>query len=391
MSGIVGVDVDAVREQLPVTGRLAYLNTGTAGPLPLATADAMREAAEAELTEGRIGMSGFLELFERLDRLRAALAGYVGADASEIGLTHNTTEGMNVGLWGVDWKPGDAVVTTTLEHGGGLLPLYQLHRRRGVDVRFVAAGNGERELVLEGMRRAIEPGVRVVAVSHVSYQTGAVLPLREITAMAHEVGAMVVVDGAQSVGAIPVDMHELGVDVYAIPGQKWLCGPEGTGAVFVRRDRWDDVETTYVGGFGVDHHSFRADQVGFAPAEGARRYEVGSVYRPSMLGLAASVAWLAGLGGTHAAIQDLVAYCLSRLADVPGAELLSPRQAEMSGLVAVRIPDIDVERCLEFLGEHAVAIRSIPENGALRISCGFFNTREEIDRTLALLEEFRRM
>lgn len=390
MSEIVGIDVEAVRAQLPATRRLAYLNTGTAGPLPVGTATAMREAADAELSEGRIGMSGFMALFERLDQLRAALAAHVGADRSEIGLTHNTTEGMNIGVWGVDLNPGDEVVTTTLEHGGGLLPLYQLHRRRGIEVRFVPSGKGERDIVIEGMRRAIRPGVKLVVVSHVSYQTGAVLPLREITEMARAAGATVVVDGAQSVGAIPVDMHDLGIDVYAFPGQKWLCGPEGTGAVFVRRDRSDDLEATYIGGFGVDHHSFRADAVGFAPAEGARRYEVGSVYRPSMFGLAASVAWLRGLGPVTSAIQDLATYCLARVAELPEAEVLTPIQSEMSGLVALRLGGVDVEKCLEFLSGHDVAIRAIPENGALRISCGFFNTRQEIDRTVELLREFQR-
>lgn len=391
MSEIVGIDVERVREQLPATRRVAYLNTGTAGPLPVAAADAMREAAEAELSEGRIGMSGFSALFERLDGLRAALAAYLGAEPSEIGLTHNTTEGMNIGVWGVDWRPGDRVVTTTLEHGGGLLPLYQLHRRRGVEVTFVPSGNGERDLVLEGMRKAIRPGVRVVALSHVSYQTGAVLPVKEIAELAHAVGALVVVDAAQSAGAIPVDLHDLGVDVYAMPGQKWLCGPEGTGAVFVRADRQDDIAATYVGGFGVDHHSFRADQVGFVPAEGARRYEMGSVYRPSMLGLAASMAWLRSLGQVAPAIQELAGHCRERTAEVPGAEALTPVQAEMSGLVAFRPAGVDVERCVEFLSGRGVAVRSIPENGALRISCGFFNTREEIDRTVSLIREFQRM
>jgi L-cysteine/cystine lyase len=390
MSEVVGIDLEAVRAQLPVTRRLAYLNTGTAGPLPVVTAAAISEAAEAELSEGRIGMSGFTTLFERLDQLRTALAAYVGADPAEIALSHNTTEGMNIGLWGVEMNPGDEVVTTTLEHGGGLLPLYQLHRRRGIEVRFVPSGNGEREVVLEGMRRAIRPGLKIVLVSHVSYQTGAVLPLREITEMAHGAGAQVVVDGAQSVGAIPVDMHDLGIDVYAFPGQKWLCGPEGTGAVFVRADRLDGLETTYIGGFGVDHGSFRADAVGFAPAEGARRYEVGSLYRPSMFGLAASLEWLGGLGPVAAAIRDLATYCRARVAELPDAAVLTPEQPEMSGLVAVRLAGVDVEKCVEFLSGHNVAIRAIPDNGALRISCGFFNTREEIDRMVDLLREFQR-
>lgn len=326
----VGIDVEAVRAELPATRRFAYLNTGTAGPLPVSAARAIREAGDAELAEGRIAMSGFFEFFDRLAELRGALARRIGADPLGIGLTHNTTEGMNIGIWGVDVGPADRVVTTTVEHAGGLLPLYQLHRRRGTQVTFVPSGNGEREVVLDGMRKAIQPGVRLVVLSHVSYQTGAVLPLREITELAHAVDALVIVDGAQSAGAIPLDVHALGVDVYAIPGQKWLCGPEGTGAVFVRKDRLEEVKTTFIGGFGVEHHSVHADQVGFVDAEGACRYEVGSVYRPSMAGLAAALKWSEGLGsGVIERTRDLARYCWQRMHEIPGAEVLTPGKTSL--------------------------------------------------------------
>jgi L-cysteine/cystine lyase len=391
MTEALALDLQAVRAQLPVTQRIAYLNTGTAGPLPASTAAAMEKSAASELADGRIGMDGFLTFFEQLSALRGAMAHLVGAEPGEIGLTHNTTEGMNIGLWGIDWKPGDEIVTTTLEHGGGLLPLYQLHRRRGIKVTFTASGHGEMDVVMEGMRRAIHPGVKMVVLSHVTYQTGAVLPLREIVDLAHAAGALVLVDGAQSVGAIPLDLHQLGADFYAFPGQKWLCGPEGTGGIFVRRDRLSDLEQTSVGGFGVDHHSFKPDEVGFTPAEGAQRYEVGSLYRPGMVGLAASLAWIQGVGPVFAAIRDLAGYCLQQVRELPGAEVLTPEQPHLSGLVAVRLPDVDVARGVEFLTSHGVAIRSIPENGAFRISCGFYNTRAEIDRTMALLREFQQM
>ena len=164
-----------------------------------------------------------------------------------MGLTHNTTEGMNIGLSGLDWGAGDEVVTTTLEHGGALLPLYQLHRRHGVRITFADVGNGERDAALTAIERAIHPGVRMVVLSHVTWGTGAVLPIGEIAQLAHEAGAQVLVDGAQSVGALPVDVHALDVDVYAFPGQKWLCGPEGTGGLYVKRAQLDAVQPTQIG------------------------------------------------------------------------------------------------------------------------------------------------
>ena len=204
---ITELDVDAIRASLPVTERLAYLNTGTAGPLPQPAVDAEAEAAKREATEGRIGHDGFMRLFDRLIELRAGLAAFVGAKPEEIAISHNTTDGMNIGTWSLPWQPGDRVVTTTLEHPGALLPLYLLHRRFGVEVDFAEIGLGERGETLAAMAQAIRPGTKLVVVSHVAWGTGAILPLSEISELAHAAGALVLVDGAQSVGSIAVDMY----------------------------------------------------------------------------------------------------------------------------------------------------------------------------------------
>ena len=287
------LDIDAVRSGLPITQRLAYLNTGTAGPLPAPTVDAMIEAARTEAEKGRIDHQGFQHLFDRLTDLRAGLAAFVGAEPGEIAISHNTTDGMNIGIWSLPWQPGDRVVTTTLEHPGALLPLYLLHRRFGVDVTFAEIGRGGRAETLEAMARAIRPGTKLVMLSHVTWGTGAVLPLREIVELAHAAGALVLVDGAQSVGSIPVDMHADGADFYAFSGQKWLCGPEGTGGIFVRADRMDRFTPAFIGPFGIKHdETYRPnDAAAFEFAPGAQRFEVGSVYRPGIYGLRASVEW----------------------------------------------------------------------------------------------------
>jgi L-cysteine/cystine lyase len=390
---IAKLDVDAVRSSLPVTQRLVYLNTGTAGPLPAPTVTAMAEAATVEAERGRINHAGFQDLFDRLTELRAGLAAFVGAEPLEIAISHNTTDGMNIGAWSLPWQPGDRVVTTTLEHPGALLPLYLLHSRFGVEVDFADIGRGGRGETLEAMAKAIRPGTKLVVVSHVTWGTGAVLPLREIAELAHAAGALVLVDGAQSVGSIPVDMHADGADFYAFSGQKWLCGPEGTGGIFVRADRADRFTPAFVGGFGVKHdETYKPnDPEAFEFAPGAQRFEVGSVYRPAIYGLRASVEWRRALGdGTFAAIADLAGYCLERVGELPGVEVLTPNQQPVSGLVAFRLPGVDVAKVVEEMAAAGVAVRSIPDNQALRISCGFFNTRDEVDKALGLLEAFRR-
>jgi L-cysteine/cystine lyase len=383
-------DAALIRSQLPATEALAYLNTGTHGPLPIRTNEVMAAAAAAELRDGRATMQAFMDYRERAAALRGMLAGALGADEAEIALARSTTEGMNMAIWGLDWKPGDVVVTTNVEHGGALIPLYQLHRRYGVTITFADATSGKPDEVLAAMESAISPGVKLVVLSHVAYGTGAVLPLREVAALAHERGALVLVDGAQSVGAIEVDFHALGVDFYAFPGQKWLCGPEGTGGLYVSAAAMDQLQPTYVGFGAVDYDKYRPNDPGsFEVIGAAARYEAGTFYRPAIRGFAASFSWLSediGLGAIYERIRGLREHCVGRLGELDGVRLMAPASA-LVGLVAFRHPDLDPAKCVAYLAEHKVSIRSIPDNGALRLSCGFYNTPDEIDRAVGLIAD----
>jgi L-cysteine/cystine lyase len=380
--------VESIREQLPSTRAAAYLNTGTAGPLPAVTAATMAEEARAELETGRIGPTGFTLLRERITALRAELAALVGAEPQAAALTQGTTVGMNIAIAGLDWKPGDEVVTTTQEHGGALLPLYVLHRRHGVKVTFADVGNGEAGRALEALAQAIRPGVKAVVLSHVLYTTGATLPLKEITDLAHAAGCLVIVDGAQSVGAIPVDAPALEVDAYAFSGQKWLCGPESTGGLYVSPKALERFEPTFVSFMGVDHDRYRWDDASVLPVnEGAARFEFVLPYRPSVAGLLASLTWVrdqVGRDGALRRIAENAHYCWERAHEVPGAEVLTPG-GQLSGLTAFKVAGQDPVKTVERLAAEGVLIRSIPENGALRISTGFYNTQAEIDRALQML------
>ncbi|HEX6350534.1 MAG TPA: aminotransferase class V-fold PLP-dependent enzyme [Candidatus Dormibacteraeota bacterium] len=388
MPGTYPLSIESIREQLPSTRAAAYLNTGTAGPLPAVTAAAMAEEARAELETGRISPNGFPQLRERITALRAELADLVGAEPAAAALTQGTTVGMNIAVHGLEWKAGDEVVTTTQEHGGALLPLYVLHRRHGIKVTFADVGNGEAGQALEGLRRAIHPGVKAVVLSHVLYTTGATLPLKEITELAHAAGCLVIVDGAQSVGAIPVDAPALGVDAYAFSGQKWLCGPESTGGLYVAAHALDRFQPTYISFMGIDHDGYRWDDASVLPLnDGASRYEFVLPYRPSIAGLRASLGWVRDQVGRKAALRSIAEnahYCWERAHEVPGAQVLTPG-GQLAGLIALKVAGQDPAKIVERLAAEGVLIRSIPENGALRISTGFYNTREDIDRAMQLL------
>src|SRR5450759_3508343 len=171
-----------------------------------------------------------------MEEALAGVAAVMVADPADIALTHSTTEGINLVLGAVPWRDGDRVVTTTHEHAGVLAPLIWLRDRLGVELELLNIGDAlDDDLTVEAFAHALERPTRAVVLSHVLWTTGAVLPVDRIGRLGRSAGATVLVDGAQAAGAIPVILDDLGVDAYAMPAQKWLLGPEGMGALWVRR------------------------------------------------------------------------------------------------------------------------------------------------------------
>jgi L-cysteine/cystine lyase len=371
----------AVRAALPALEAGIYLNTGSVGPLPAETAAAMKELSAYELTTGRAHVDYFTEMLQRMAEARAAVAAVLVADSADIALTHSTTDGMNIGAWSIDWRAGDRAVTTRLEHPGGTGALYNLRDRVGIDLAFVdIAGDGDPVSVLAAFDAAIDDRTRLVAVSHVLWATGTVLPIAGIAEIAHARGAIVVVDGAQSAGAIPVDFTATGADMYAISAQKWLLGPEGMGALAVAPGSRDRLLPAFGGHFTFE----TVDPAGIAVRwPDARRFEASNFHRPSIVGMARSIGWLSmfvGLDWVYARGAAMARTAADRLAAIDGVELVTPRD-HMATLVTFRIAGWSAEAALEELGARVFAIaRTVPLVDALRISVGFFTSEAELDR-----------
>jgi L-cysteine/cystine lyase len=345
----------------------------------------MQAALERELVHGRIDSEDLMRLLATADDVRARFAALLGADAREIALTHHTTEGMNIGTWGLGWRPGDELVTTSLEHEGGLLPVYMAARRLGLTGRVVDVGLGDGDVV-ERLEQAFTARTRLLSISHVSFMNGAQFPLAEIIDMAHRHHVLVLVDGAQSAGVIPLDVHGLDVDLYAVPGQKWLCGPEGMGALYVRKDLWGEVLPTWTGFLSV-YPGMNYDLTGeFMLAPDARRYEVGSIFRPGLYGMQASLQWLeeeVGWGWAFSRIGALAQEAAGMLAGLPGVRILTP--GTPAGLVSFTLEGQEPEAVVNGLAARSlpIRIRWIKLLRCLRISTGFYNTSEDL---LALRE-----
>ena len=373
--------IPALREALPATAAGIYLNTGTCGPLPRETAHAMAEAEAWELRTGRADRNYWEYSLERKAEARAAVAAVLGCGPKQIALTHATTEGMNIATGAVDWREGDRVVTTSLEHPGLLAPLRVLRDRRGVDLAIADIGTGgDAAAVLAALDRAIVPGTRLVALSHVMWATGARLPIAEIVALAHDRGALVAVDGAQGAGAMHLSVEELGVDFYAIPSQKWLLGPDGIGALYCAESVMDRPRLAFAGWASFESMDFAAEGELWPDA---RRFEIAGFHQPSVLGFARSAAWLSmyvGLPWIYERIARLAGEAAAMLADVPGVEVLTPSGGQ-SGLVTFRIAGWTAPAAIRELEQRTLCIaRTIPPLDAIRISVGFFNTEAELRR-----------
>ncbi len=374
----------AVRARLPALAAESYLNTGGAGPLPDVAADAMRQVIEAQLGRGRMSAATVDQCRAREAAARAAVGLVVGRPASEVALFQSSTHAMNAVIWGLGLRRGDNVVTTGMEHPGLVVPLAIACARAGARMNLIEVGDGSGPLE-EVVGRACTARTRLVALSHVSWMTGAVQDVAGAARAARAVGALVLVDGAQGAGACEVDPLGWDIDAYALPAQKWLLGPEGVGALWVRPEAMDRVGLSVSGYETGEGHGWDGS-VAIYPD--ARRYEVSTFPQVLLAGWTASIEWLAGMGWdrVHGATAQAAAACRDALSDVPGVRV-DPPAASASGLVAFSVAGQPAEQVAEGLAARGVIVRWLPDPGGLRASCGFFTNAGDIERLTEGLAE----
>jgi L-cysteine/cystine lyase len=352
------------RAQFPVFDRVSYLNAGTEGPVPAAAVDAARRRLEFEARNGRSGKAFFEELMAMAQSLRSAYAGLLGCGPEQVALTGSTTDGVNTVLAGLDLRRGEEVLTTDEEHPGLLAPLGQAQRRHGIRVRVVP---------FERVADEVTADTRLVACSQVSWVSGRVIDMPALK----ESGASVLLDAAQAIGAIPVDVNRLGCDFYAASGQKWLCGPEGSGCLFLREERLGECSIPWPS-YGSLADPERPLEV--EPAEGAARFDHGF---PSGLRSAWALASLDVLGAPG---WDWVHSRAAALANALAASLRERGRVQVlprghSTLVSWRASDgRDPAGEVERLAASGFVVRSIPQFGGLiRASVGAWSSEDELE------------
>jgi L-cysteine/cystine lyase len=346
------VTFEDARAQFPVLDRFAYLNAGSAGPLPQAAADAARAALERDLAKGRSGTAYIEELFEQRERIRGLIADVLGTTADLVALTDSTTRGCQIVVAGLGLSAEDEVVTTTEEHFGLTSQL------RASGARVVVAEADE-----DALLAAVTPRTRLIAVSHVLWTTGRRLDLARLR---RPDGPPLLVDGAQSAGAIPPGLD--GADFYTVSAQKWLCGPDPSGALYVRDPERLEVALPSV--FSGQTHDADGS---FVPKDGARRFDAGWVGTSSLAALEAAL-------GVHpewryTAGAEIAARCRELLA--PLVEVVTP--PGQSTLVSFRPPG-DPTELVASLGERGVVVRELPGLNLVRASCGWWTSEDDLRR-----------
>jgi L-cysteine/cystine lyase len=345
-------DPEAFRAQFPVLDRLAYLNAGTEGPVPRAAAEAATARIDRELADGRSGRPYFDELIGLAADLRAHYAAALGCDFSSVALTGSTTDGVNTVLAGLDLRPDE-------EHPGLLAPLARARVRHGITVRVVP---------WEELVGAASGSTRLIACSHVSWVSGRVMDVPALAAS----GAPVLLDGAQGLGAVPVNVRDLGCAFYAASGQKWLCGPEGSGCLFVHPDHVDDLLIPWPSYGSLTRGS---DPLELVPGEGAIRFDHGfppgvrSAWALASLQVLETPGW----EWVHSRAAEMALALVAGL-EARGLEI-APRGR--STLVSWRVEDPEAE--VERLAAAGVIVRSIPGRGLVRASVGAWCSAQEIE------------
>ncbi len=376
-----------VRRAFPILDQVVYLNVGTYGIMP---EPALRRFIEMTSAFERAGVAHPGRLRREIQDARARIGRLLKCDADCIAFTGNATDGVNLVLSGLQWAPGDEVVTTDQEHESIIHPLLHLHRCRGIRIRRVGV-SPDPQVMRARCEAVLSPRTRLVAFSHVTCETGARLPAKAICDWAAQRGILSLVDGAQSLGVLPIDVGELGCDFFTSNGHKWLCGPKGTGIFYARSDRMTELCPAHVGAGSLERADVETGQADLWPI--ARRFEFGTRAHALYAGLGASLAWLEGLGWEN--IERHVARMSDALKagirERPWLRLLTPLSFdESSGLTAFSVADRPAGEVSVWLRENAqIHVRVVPHYNALRVSTPCFVNEQDIAALLAALDELQ--
>ncbi len=401
--------IDQIRAEFPILARqvhgqpVAYLDNGATAQKPLTVIETLDRYWREQNANVHRGVHTLSEQATALyEDARRTVADHLGADRREVIFVRNATEALNLVAYSwarTNLSAEDRIVVTEMEHHSNVVPWYQVAQERGAQLDWSPI-TGDGRLDLEALGALLERGPKLVCVAHVSNVLGTINPVAEIARMAHDAGALLVVDGAQAGPKLELDMAELGADFYAVTAHK-MYGPTGVGALFGRRELLDEMPPFIGGGSMIRKVSKELITWADLPA----KFEGGTPPIAEAIGFGAAVRWLDELGpaALHAAERELTSYALERIAEIPGLTVFGPPAGDdRGGIVSFAMDGVHAHDISEILDRHGVAVRAghhcaqvlmerLGVPATTRASFAVYNTREEVDRLIESLHDVRRI
>ncbi|MDC0833724.1 cysteine lyase [Leptolyngbya valderiana BDU 20041] len=382
------------RAQFPALANKTYFNYGGEGPLSQTARDAILQSYDRLQQMGPFSLNANVWVQECAQTLRGAIATELGVAPETVAVTEDVTAGCNVALWGIDWKPGDALLMTDCEHPGVIATVRELQHRFNIEVSVCpildTLNEGD---PVEVISRYLTPKTRLVVLSHILWNTGQVLPLADIVTACRGVSTesgqpiRVLADAAQSVGVLPLKLGEAGVDFYAFTGHKWLCGPEGVGGLYVSPEAMESLRPTFIGWRGVEVDG-TGQPTGWKPD--ARRYEIATSAYPLYAGLTAAIELHRQWGTAEERYRQICrssARLWEKLREIPGVTCLRTSPPE-SGLVSFTLDSGTHKNLVVFLEGRSIMTRTILDPSCVRACVHYLTSEEESDRLVESVREF---
>ncbi len=394
---------EADRQQFPGLQNKAYFNYGGQGPMPQSALTAIYQSYQTIQEKGPFSGEAGLWVNIEIAETRQVIASELGVTPDTITLTENVSTGCNIPLWGLDWQPGDRILIGDCEHPGIIAAVDELARRFDLQVSICPL----METLNEGnpilaIASHLHPNTRLVVVSHILWNTGQVLPLADIVKVCHEFSQnstpqkkiRVLVDAAQSVGVLPLNLADIGVDFYAFTGHKWWCGPEGLGGLYVSPDASESLHPTFIGWRGITVN-LTGEWMGFKPD--GRRFEIATSAYPLLAGLRNAVAFHHAIGTPqerYNRLQALSHQLWTKLRNLPDISCLKSTSPD-AGLVSFQFGEsllksgASHDKLVKFLEkEHQVMVRTILQPDCVRACVHYWTLDSEIERIIEGIQDY---
>lgn len=370
------MNIKKIRSFFPVLKNVIYLNTGTSGPMPLPVMNAIEEYLDFGQREGQAS-PGLTEKRIALN-LRKKAAAFLKSGEDEICFTHSTSHGLGIVFSGIDWKEGDEIIVAYPEYISGMLNCQNVEKRYGVKLK-IAETDKDGYIIEDELIKEISDKTKLILVSHINYYNGQRLNIKKLAEVAWKRDIFLLADGAQSAGAIDINLKGINPHFYVFPAQKWLLSEEGMGVLYINKNYLNKIKPSVMGYMSVSAFS----PEGHTLHSGARRFEISLPGHALYFAFSAALDFYNMIGEEtiFSRIEKLTDYLKHRLGEIKGLNLITPLSFKDSGgLVSFTIEGADYGKIVNKLYEDKkIIIRSIPLPKCLRASVHYFNTEEEMD------------